>query len=679
MSDVPVLRPEIKRVLLQKYKENTSGEITALNAVSSIFCDFVKSYPPNTKGVIQAILQLGKCLGEWAESVEDRLPGNGLPGGGGGGGSVGDLCCLLPQTPNVDYGSGGIISEDCGTENCLPTPHPHPHDPLDPCCGSSPDVNPKWKYPLGGIECLHPDAYEFVNAGLVGMYCEKTHAEPDCVIPSRVPYDNAGVIGCGDPTALHWVDYYWPGPKDWCNAGFTGHNCTECEDPLLVARPVPGKDCEVCRRGGAENYKPEFIEYDNAGIWGDDCPSAWARPTCMLPAGSRYCCYDNAGVVGWGDPDTDNYVDYFFPSRCEYLNSGLIGTGCAIGGDEWLDALDLPVEPGQCYAPYLAEYNQSGVMGGTWTCDTNTKPNTTEYYFDPGWGDFLNAGLVLVDDTAVYEDVAGGVECWVPIDVEFEQAGFFSALCPDENAPPGCLIPDCGAYNNGGVLAFGEGAITDDWWQAYWPQSCRDYENGGITGSNCAEVEDPPDHCDQPGILLPKEPKRCFTPECWLPLDCELFRNAGLRSSRDCNVCDECSNTDPNGKPVVVVSDSAPPQPCEGTLWFNPDHLNTMVYFCDSDSCQWVPASTPLGGTGGAQAIVSDSPPPGAVCGSLWHDSVRQETRIFYDDGNTKQWVPVSLAKANSTETETLMRRELDQLKSEIAALKIALAGRAPT
>ena len=103
-----------------------------------------------------------------------------------------------------------------------------------------------------------------------------------------------------------------------------------------------------------------------------------------------------------------------------------------------------------------------------------------------------------------------------------------------------------------------------------------------------------------------------------------------------------------------------------------------MIFYCDSDTCQWVPTAVPLGGTGGAQIAVSDSPPPGAVCGSLWHDSVRMETRVFYDDGNTRQWVPVSLAKANSTETELAMRRELNSLKSEIAELKMLLAGKLP-
>ena len=584
MSDL-VLRPEIKKVLLERWAENSNGEIAALNAVSSIFCDGIRSYPANTKGIIQAILQLGKCLGQWAESVEDRLDG----------GSA-DLCCLLPQTPNTDYGSAGIIGEDCGTEDCPPTPHPHPHDPLNPCCGTSPDVNPDFKYPLGGVECLQPDAYDWVNGGVVGMYCTKTHATPDCLVPSRVPYGNAGVIGCGNPNELHWVDYYWPARNEWCNAGFTGHNCTECEDPLLMPHGGMTADCNTCRRGGVENYRPEFIEYNNAGTTGDNCPTAWARPTCLLPEGDTSDCYDNSGLIGVGDPDTENYVDHYWPSRCEYANAGLVGTGCAIGGDEWLDALDLPVEKGQCYSPYLAEYNNSGMLNGSWKCDTTKKPNLGEHWFDPLWGEeYANSGALIALEQPVLPD------------------------------PP---LPD-------------------------------------------------PDCCPEVGNPLPPVADECHTHPCWLPLDIE-YENAGLQTPRECNVCAPCDNTPVHGQPVVVISDNPPIEPCEGTLWFLPSRLELMVYYCDQDTCQWVPAATALGGTGGAQAKVSDSPPPGARCGDLWHDSVRQEMRVFYDDGNTMQWVPVSLAKANSTETERVMRAELDELKNEIAELKLALAGKLP-
>ena len=271
-----------------------------------------------------------------------------------------------------------------------------------------------------------------------------------------------------------------------------------------------------------------------------------------------------------------------------------MGTGCSVGGDEWLDALDLPVEKGQCYIPYMAEYNNSGLLEGSWKCDITKKPNVGEHWFDPDWGfEYANSGAIIAVEPPEAPEL------------------------PPEN-------PDC-----------------------------------------CPEVGNP----------LPPVAEDCHTHECWLP-DHPEYENAGLKTSRECNICADCDNTPVHGQPVVVVSDSPPIEPCEGSLWFLPSRLELMVYYCDRDTCQWVPAATTLGGTGGAQAKVSDMPPTGARCGDLWHDSVRQEMRVFYDDGNTRQWVPVSLAKANSPETETAMRRELDELKGEIAALKLALAGK---
>ena len=694
MAEAPKLKPEIKRVLLQKYKENTSGEITALNAVSSIFCDGIRSYPGNTKGVIQAILQLGSCLGQWAESVEDRLEGHPHPPGGGA-----DLCCLLPLSPHHDYDSAGIIGDDCHTENCPPTSHPHPHLPGYPHphpdghgpephphphppghwypqgeCGQSPDINPDFKYPLAGVECLHPDAYEWVNGGIVGTYCTKTHATPDCLVPSRLPYANAGTIGCGNPLELHWVDYYWPARNEWCNAGFTGHNCTECEDPLLMPHGGATADCNVCRRGGVENYRPEFIEYNNAGTKSDSCPTSYGKPVCLIPTGDHFDAYVNAGLVGTGDPDTENYVDHYWPARCEYANGGLIGTGCAIGGDEWLDALDMEVEKGDCYIPFRSEYANSGLVGGSWKCDTGTKPHGGEHLFTPSWElDYSNSGALLIPELESSEEVFGGVECWEPTADEYTQCGFQSDHCAGRDAAPTCLLPGHEEYQNGGVVAvFTESRLN--WWDHYLPE-CPQYDNAGITGTNC---EPPEDCCDSSGNALPLVPDLCHTHECWEPQgECD-YLNAGFVSSRECNVCEPCDNSPQTGEPVVVVSDAAPVAPCEGMLWFQPTRLEMMIYYCDTDTCQWVPAATTLGGTGGAQAKISDTPPIGAACGDLWHDSVRQEMRVFYDDGNTRQWVPVSLAKANSTETERAMRRELDSLKNEIAELKLALAGTLP-
>ena len=167
------------------------------------------------------------------------------------------------------------------------------------------------------------------------------------------------------------------------------------------------------------------------------------------------------------------------------------------------------------------------------------------------------------------------------------------------------------------------------------------------------------------------------THEDWLPGECD-FANAGFKSKRPCNVCEPCDNTEPHGQPVVVISDQPPIEPCEGTLWFIPSRLEMMVYYCDQDTCQWVPTVATGGGSGGAQAVISDHAPVGATCGDLWMDSKRMEMRTFYDDGDTRQWVPVSLAAANSPDTERMLRAEVAAMRAELNELKMAIAGRSP-
>lgn len=45
------------------------------------------------------------------------------------------------------------------------------------------------------------------------------------------------------------------------------------------------------------------------------------------------------------------------------------------------------------------------------------------------------------------------------------------------------------------------------------------------------------------------------------------------------------------------------------------------------------------GGGGGTTVIISDTPPPSPALNSLWFDSVRQVLFIYYNDGNSSQWV----------------------------------------
>lgn len=56
---------------------------------------------------------------------------------------------------------------------------------------------------------------------------------------------------------------------------------------------------------------------------------------------------------------------------------------------------------------------------------------------------------------------------------------------------------------------------------------------------------------------------------------------------------------DAGGGSSVTVSETAPSSPSEGDLWFDPSVLETYIYFNDGNSSQWV-KSNPSGGTDGA-------------------------------------------------------------------------------
>ena len=56
-------------------------------------------------------------------------------------------------------------------------------------------------------------------------------------------------------------------------------------------------------------------------------------------------------------------------------------------------------------------------------------------------------------------------------------------------------------------------------------------------------------------------------------------------------------------------------------------------------------SATPQGGPGpggGASVTISSTPPPSPAVGNLWWDDVGGQMYIWYDDGNTQQWVAVN-------------------------------------
>ena len=81
----------------------------------------------------------------------------------------------------------------------------------------------------------------------------------------------------------------------------------------------------------------------------------------------------------------------------------------------------------------------------------------------------------------------------------------------------------------------------------------------------------------------------------------------------------------------IEISATAPSSPGEGDLWWDSDNGNLYIYYDDGDSQQWVAANGP-------QVFVGTTAPAGYQ-GQLWFDSTQGKTYIYYDDGTSAQWV----------------------------------------
>jgi hypothetical protein len=78
----------------------------------------------------------------------------------------------------------------------------------------------------------------------------------------------------------------------------------------------------------------------------------------------------------------------------------------------------------------------------------------------------------------------------------------------------------------------------------------------------------------------------------------------------------------------ICTSTTRPASPWNGQLIFETDTLNALVYRTSSTSWNIVGGST-----------VSADPPANAGSGNFWWDSDNGKLYIYYNDGNTSQWV----------------------------------------
>ena len=97
------------------------------------------------------------------------------------------------------------------------------------------------------------------------------------------------------------------------------------------------------------------------------------------------------------------------------------------------------------------------------------------------------------------------------------------------------------------------------------------------------------------------------------------------------------------GGASVTVSDAAPSTPSAGDLWFDSTGLVLYVYYNDGDSSQWVqtnPSGSGSGGSsGGASVTVSGTAPSSPSAGDLWFDDDDLFLYVYVNDGSSSQWV----------------------------------------
>lgn len=87
----------------------------------------------------------------------------------------------------------------------------------------------------------------------------------------------------------------------------------------------------------------------------------------------------------------------------------------------------------------------------------------------------------------------------------------------------------------------------------------------------------------------------------------------------------------------ITVSSTAPLEPAEGDLWFDPDDGRTYVFYSDYDNDQWVEIGANTANP--APVTISATAPSTATAGDLWWDSDNGNLYMYYDDGSSQQWI----------------------------------------
>ena len=97
-----------------------------------------------------------------------------------------------------------------------------------------------------------------------------------------------------------------------------------------------------------------------------------------------------------------------------------------------------------------------------------------------------------------------------------------------------------------------------------------------------------------------------------------------------------------SGGSQVSVGTESPAEPSSGNLWYNTNLGRTFIYYNDGDSSQWVdaaPFNIVSDSGGGASVSIGTEAPVGPSSGDLWYNADYARIFIYYDNGINSQWV----------------------------------------
>ena len=93
------------------------------------------------------------------------------------------------------------------------------------------------------------------------------------------------------------------------------------------------------------------------------------------------------------------------------------------------------------------------------------------------------------------------------------------------------------------------------------------------------------------------------------------------------------------GGASVTTADTAPSSPSDGDLWYDTATLRLYVYYNDGSSSQWVKANPSGSRDPNTSVAIQEAAPSNPSSGDVWFDPNALKTYIYYNDGDSNQWV----------------------------------------